>query len=358
MESSDLRDRQKDRASIVQLIVLGVVASVIGIVLGLAIDWFPTQASTQADPIDTLWDVLIIASVPFFVGVTAVILYCVWKFRMRPGQELMDGPPIHGSTKLEVWWTLLPALIVLGLCTYAYFVLRDIEEAKANEMSINVVGQQFAWTFEYPQSGGGQPLRSTELYVPEGQPVKFEVKARDVLHDFWVPAWRMKIDAVPGITTSIRVTPNKRGTYPVVCAELCGLGHAFMRQNARVVSRAEFDRWLQSRRERGGSAGGGGAGGSSAAVDGKTLFTDGNGQATACGSCHKLSDAGTSGSTGPELDTYVREADAEQIRRDIADPNTEIAEGFGENIMPSNYDQLLSREELDALVKYLDEVSK
>ena len=355
--SSDLRDRQKDRASIVQLVVLGVVASVIGVILGLLIDWFPAAASTQADPIDTLWDVLIIASVPFFVLVTAVILYSCWKFRMRPGQELMDGPPIHGSTKLEVYWTLLPALIILGLCTYAYFVLRDIEEAKANEMRINVTGQQFAWTFEYPQADG-KPIKSTQLYMPEDQPVRFFVKALDVIHDFWVPAFRMKVDAVPGITTKIRVTPNRRGTYPVVCAELCGLGHAFMRQNARVVSRGEFDRWMQSQTRRGGSAGGGGAGGGSAAVDGKTLFTDGNGQATACGACHTLGDAGTSGTTGPNLDEVLKGQDAATIREDIADPNAEIAKGFSENIMPSNYEQLLSREELDALVKYLDEVTK
>ncbi len=353
-QSTDLRDRQKDRASIVQLVVLGVIASILGIILGLLIDWFPTQASTQADPIDTLWDVLVIVSVPFFVLVCAVILYCVWKFRMRPGQELQDGPPIHGNTRLEVIWTLIPAVLILALCTYAYFVLRDIEEAQAGEMRINVVGQQFAWTFEYPQ-GGGRPVRSTQLYVPEGQPVKFEVSARDVLHDFWVPAWRMKIDAVPGVSTSIRVTPNKRGTYPVVCAELCGLGHAFMRQNARVVSREDFDAWLRKQRA-GGTAGGAESG--QAVVSGKTLFAEGNGQAASCGSCHKLADAGTTGTTGPALDAYVKGADAAQIKRDIVDPNAEVAKGFGPNIMPPNYEQLLSGEELDALVKYLDEVSK
>jgi cytochrome c oxidase subunit II len=126
------RHRQRDRSSIAQLIGLGVVASVIGVVLGLLIDWFPTQASTQADPIDTLWDVLVIVSVPIFVLVQAVVLYCVWKFRMRPGQEQQDGPPIHGNTRLEVVWTLIPAILILGLCVYAYAVLDDIEEAEAS----------------------------------------------------------------------------------------------------------------------------------------------------------------------------------------------------------------------------------
>src|SRR3712207_5699346 len=235
-DTGEIRERrQADRAAYGPLIAISVIASLIGIAIGLAIDWFPTAASTQAGPIDTLWDVLVIASVPVFVLVQAVVLYCVWKFRMRPGQELQDGPPIHGNTRLEVVWTLIPAILILGLCTYAYFVMTDIEEAKANEMRINVVGQQFAWTFEYPQGPDQRPIRTTQLYLPENQPVRFFIRSEDVIHDFWVPAFRMKIDAVPGVITDFRVTPNRRGTYPVVCAELCGLGHAYMRDRKSVV---------------------------------------------------------------------------------------------------------------------------
>jgi len=356
-ETGPIEHRQKDRAAVLPMVLIVVISSALGIILGLLIDWFPTAASTQADPIDTLWDVLIIASVPIFVGVQAFVLYCVWRFRMRPGQELQDGAPIHGNTKLEVVWTVIPAVIILGLCTYAYFVLDDIEEAKASEMRINVVGQQFTWTFEYPQDGG-EPVRSNQLYLAEDRPVHFYIKSRDVIHDFWVPAWRMKIDAVPGVTTRYRVTPNKTGRYPVVCAELCGLGHAYMRQTANVVSRSDFDTWLASQNKKGGSAGGGGSGGSSAQTDGKTIFTQGNGQSTACGSCHKLSDAGTSGQTGPDLDTALKTLSTDQIRESIVKPNAEIAKGFSEGIMPDNYGDVLSPEELDALVKYLDEVKK
>ena len=346
------RNRQSDRASIVQLVVLGVIASAIGIVLALAIDWFPAAASTQAKPIDTLWDVLLIVSVPVFVLVQAVVLYCVWKFRMRPGQEQQDGPPVHGNTRLEVIWTLIPAVIILGLCTYAYFVLDDIEEAKADEMRINVIGQQFTWTFEYPQPGG-DPVRSNQLYLPKDRPVHFYVKSLDVIHDFWVPAFRMKIDAVPGVTTRVRATPTRTGRFPVVCAELCGLGHAYMRQTARVVPAAEFERWLTDRREQGGSTGGGGGGD---AVDAKTLFAQGNGAATACGACHVLSDAGTSGGSGPNLDERLKDASAAQIREAIVDPDAKVAAGFNAGIMPKNYEETLSKDELDALVKYLDEV--
>ena len=101
-DETGIEHRQKDRAAVVPVVVIVLLSSALGIVLGLLIDWFPTPASTQADPIDTLWDVLIIASVPVFVGVQAFVLYCVWRFRMRPGQELQDGPPIHGNTRLEV----------------------------------------------------------------------------------------------------------------------------------------------------------------------------------------------------------------------------------------------------------------
>src|SRR5690606_34295862 len=110
----------------------GIVASILGIVAGLLIDWFPIAASGEAKPIDTLWDVLLIASIPIFVGVMVVVLFSVVKFRMRPGEEDLDGPPIHGNTRLEVIWTALPAILLVGLCTYSFIVLEDVEKAQAN----------------------------------------------------------------------------------------------------------------------------------------------------------------------------------------------------------------------------------
>jgi len=239
----------ESRSQLRQMLIIGVIAAVLGIALGLVIDWFPVQASGEAKQIDTLWDVLLIVSVPVFVLVQTIVLYSVWKFRMKPGEELKDGPPIHGNTRLEVIWTAIPAIILVGLCTYAYVVLTDIEKASASgEMNVRVVGEQFTWTFFYPGGPGGQETASPELYLPEGRPVKFTVQSKDVIHDFWVPAFRQKIDAVPGVDTSYRVTPIRVGAYPVVCAELCGLGHSAMRQTARVVPRPEFDRWLSDQR--------------------------------------------------------------------------------------------------------------
>src|SRR5918995_6786570 len=122
-------ERPHARADWKQMLGIGVVASILGIAAGLLIDWFPVAASEEAKPIDTLWDVLIIASVPVFVGVSVIVMFSVLKFRMRPGEENLDGPPIHGNTRLEVIWTALPAMLIVGLVTYAYVVMRDIEKA-------------------------------------------------------------------------------------------------------------------------------------------------------------------------------------------------------------------------------------
>jgi cytochrome c oxidase subunit 2 len=345
------------------MVVVGLVASVIGITLGLAIDWFPAQASTQAKEIDTLWDVLVICSVPMFVLVATVVLFAVANFRMRPGQELQDGPPIHGNTRLEVVWTAVPAIMLVSLCTYAYIVLRDIEKAPASaaqEMHVKVTGQQFAWTFEYPDLNG-KKVSSNQLYLPQGRSVRFDVLSTDVLHDFWVPAFRVKIDAVPGIATHYRITPSRTGSYPVVCAELCGLGHAFMRQTVHVLPAAKFDEWatrMTSGAAAGGKAGGSGAGGGqTAAVDAKKLFAQGNGTSTACGACHTLADAGTTGTTGPDLDTALAGKDAAFVKESIVNPNADIAKGYSAGIMPPNIQSTLSSQELDALVQYLTKVT-
>lgn len=238
------------RHQLAQMLVIGAIASAIGIAVALAIDWFPRVGSTQAEDIDTLFDVLLIASVPVFVLVEVVVLFSVWKFRMRPGQELDDGPPIHGNTLLEVVWTAIPALLLVGLCAYAYVVLTDIEDEQPNTMVVNVTGEQFTWTFQYPSQDGGKAVRSNQLYLPANRPIEFKVRSKDVIHDFWVPEFRLKIDAVPGITTKYRVTTTgQTRDYPVVCAELCGLGHATMRQTAHVIPQSEFTSWMARKRQ-------------------------------------------------------------------------------------------------------------
>jgi cytochrome c oxidase subunit 2 len=232
------------RAPVGQMLGIGVIASALGIALALLIDWFPVAASEQAHQIDTLWDVLLIVSVPVFVMVVTIVLYSAVRFRMRPGEEHADGPPIHGNTRLEVIWTAIPAILMVALCSYAYVVLTDIEDATAGEqLDVRVVGEQFTWNFYY-KGDGGKDITSSELYLPVDTQVEFTIQSKDVIHDFWVPAFREKIDAVPGIDTHYGVNLTREGDYAVVCAELCGLGHAAMRQSAHVLPKQEFDRWL------------------------------------------------------------------------------------------------------------------
>ncbi|HEX2438728.1 MAG TPA: cytochrome c oxidase subunit II [Methylomirabilota bacterium] len=355
-ESTPRRERKR---TVQQMVVVGVIATAIGIAIGLTIHWFPPADSTQADKIDTLWDVLIIATVPVFVLVTVIVCFAVIEFRMRPGEENLDGPPIHGNTRLEVIWTAIPAILIVGLVTYAYVVMRDIEQAPAagNERVVAVTGQQFAWSFAYNE--GGKRFTTAQLYLPAGKSVKFDVKSKDVIHDFWVPDFRMKIDAVPGITTHYRVTPKNPaaiGDHAIVCAELCGLGHAFMRQTAHILAPAEFDKWVQKMTAKPAAGGGGGGG---AAVNAKQLFTSGNAAtgATACATCHTLADAGAKGQVGPDLDKVLKGKDAAFIKESILTPNKVIAPGYQPGIMPPNFGDTLSAEQVDALVKYLSQVT-
>jgi cytochrome c oxidase subunit 2 len=230
-----------------QMGVIGVVATAILIPVALAINWFPSDASTQSSNVQTLYDVLLIVSVPIFVIVETVVVYSIWKFRMKPGEEEKDGPPIHGNTRLEVVWTALPAILILALCIYAYTVLRSNEKTHPGAMVVNVTARQFAFEFSYPQAGGNQ-IVSPDLYLPKGRPVVFELRSLDVIHSFFVPQFAEKIDAVPGITTTVRVTPTRLGSYPGECTELCGAGHSLMRAPVRVVSPAAFKAWLSSQK--------------------------------------------------------------------------------------------------------------
>jgi cytochrome c oxidase subunit II len=230
--------------------VIGIIAIAIMIPIALNIPWFPADASTQASNIHTLYDVLLIVSIPIFVLVETVILYSVWKFRMKPGEEEKDGPPIHGNTRLEVIWTALPAVLIVAMCGYAYSVLRSNEKNHPGAMVVNVTERQFAFEFSYPVSPGKQ-IVSAELYLPNREPVVFHLRSLDVIHSFFVPQFSEKLDAVPGITTTLRVTPTRIGTYPAECTELCGAGHSLMRATVNVVSPTAFKTWIKSQKPNG-----------------------------------------------------------------------------------------------------------
>src|SRR3954469_20109531 len=166
-----MEDHPADRGGkhpLVRMFLLAAIASAIGVAAGLSIDWFPTDATSSADEIDTLWDVLIIVSVPIFVLVMTVAIYSVIRFRARPGDK-SDGAPIHGNARLEVIWVAIPTIIVAVLAAYAWITLDNVEAKKKKEVLVDVYGQQFTWHFDYPQRGG-KPVRSSELWLPKDRP--------------------------------------------------------------------------------------------------------------------------------------------------------------------------------------------
>ncbi len=375
---------------LLQMLVIGAIGVAIGIPLALIIPWFPTAGSVQAGRVHTLYDVLLIASVPIAVLVLTVVGYSVWNFRMKPGEENKDGPPIHGNTRLEIIWTALPAVLIIALCTYAYTVLRANENSKTNERTVYVTARQFIFEFSYPE-GNGKTVVSPELYLAKGQPVVFKLTALDVVHSFFVPDFSEKLDAVPGITTTLRVTPNRLGNYPVECTELCGAGHSLMRAAAHVVTPAQFQAWLNSQHPNaappvgtpppnaivpnipgaGSSSSSSGGSGSSTAdtspAAGKAVFTGAGG----CGACHTLAAAGTTGTVGPNLDTrlksdcalpaskQVRGATIQDcIKTAITKPYAYLPSGYHAGVMPSNFSTTLSQTQIQGLVNFLASVTK
>jgi cytochrome c oxidase subunit II len=229
------------RKGIVQLAAIGVVIAVALTLVAVLLQWLPTSASEEFDRIQSVYWFATIISIAIFSLVTAVVIFSVWKWRV-PEDDDTDGPPIHGHTGLEILWTAVPAILVTAIGIVSAVVLARNGEAGTRPLEIQAIGQQFAWKFVYSDY---DDLQSGELVLPVGQEARFTMTSVDVIHSFWVPNFGQKMDAVPGIETTILVTPDRTGEFAVVCAELCGLGHATMRAKARVVTRDEFDAWVQ-----------------------------------------------------------------------------------------------------------------
>lgn len=230
------------RLPILKMVLATIVLGAVQSVILLQFDWFGDDGSTAAGPIDTLMDVTIVLSSFVFAIVCVALGYALIKWRVKPGDE-SDGLPIHGNTRLEIIWTIIPVILVLGLGGYSWAVLNDIEKTDEDAIHINAYAQQFAWTFGYPESGN--KWSEGELHVPVNRQVIFDLQAQDVIHSFWVPEWRIKKDAVPGLKTDVVVTPDKEGTYQLICVELCGLGHTTMRATVVVESEEDYEAWLR-----------------------------------------------------------------------------------------------------------------
>ena len=300
-----------------------------GIALTLVSLWYgqnhgllPIAASEEAPLVDGLFNVMMTISTGIFLLVQGILILSIIRFRRREGDDT-DGPPVHGNIPLEILWTAIPAVIVLGISVYSFEVylreggiqptdhmaahqaheriaqlpgaaiaatLTDTDnrnqqkqneatqdpataavrneeipqrqdapgmgvkageigpmpgkEGQAPEFVVNVTGLQYAWIFTYPDSG----VVSGELHLPTNRQVKLNISANDVIHAFWVPEFRLKQDAVPGLQSELHFTPNRVGEYPVICAELCGAYHGAMKTRVLVQAPQEFDAWLQSQK--------------------------------------------------------------------------------------------------------------
>jgi cytochrome c oxidase subunit 2 len=324
------------RGSIVRITIYGVLAGIAASLVAVLVPWLPTSASKEMDRIEfTFWFTTVIC-IGVFSVVAAAIIYSILNFRVQPEDE-SDGPPIHGHTGLEIVWTAVPAVLVTAISIVSAVVLAQNSDAGSNPLRIAVTAQQFAWKFEYPGEG---KVVSGELVLPVDRPVKLTLHSVDVIHSFWVPEFGQKSDAVPGIETTLVITPTRKGKYRVICTELCGLGHATMRAPVRVVDQAAYEKYLADK------AGGGAADETS----GKAVFT-----AAGCSGCHAFTPAGSDAEVGPSLDNVNsrgRPLD-EFLRESIEDPNAFLEPGYKPDVMPGDFAKSLTAKQLDALVQYL-----
>jgi cytochrome c oxidase subunit 2 len=234
-------------------VVIALLAAAGATAVALFVPWLPPLESKEGERIDFVIWVTVAICIAVFSVVAAVSIYSVVTFRVRPDDD-SDGPPIHGHTGLEITWTAIPAVLVTIIAVISAVALAENGDLKANRLQVDVTARQFAWSFKYPQYGG---FETTELRLEEGRQVELNLKALDVIHSFWVPEFRQKQDAVPGITTHLPITPTKVGTDTIICTELCGLGHALMRAKVTVMRPADFERWARAQQQRGAQSGAG-----------------------------------------------------------------------------------------------------
>ncbi len=240
----------------IKVLPLVIVSSLIGAVVAVILivtRTLPTQASAQATNIDNLYIYFLAFSGVIFGIVLIVLLVGVYRFRARPN-DTREGKPIHGITWLEVLWTTIPFLIVVSCGAFGWYVL-DVDdvsaEARKDGQNVHIVGYQFGWKYTYLNQEVGLQEQD-QLVLPVNVPVRFELTTNDVMHAYWVPAWRMQMSTTPAQTNHTSITPTQTGEFEVICAFLCGVGHTGMNSSiegsiipkVRVVSQAEFEQWV------------------------------------------------------------------------------------------------------------------
>jgi cytochrome c oxidase subunit 2 len=296
---------------------------------------FPEQASTLAGDVDALYTFLILLSIVFGVGIATTLTIFAVRYRRRRADERPEL--IHGSLALELAWSLGPLAIVTGIFVWSALLYYRIQRVPANAMEIHVVGKRWMWKIQHMT---GQ-REINELHVPVGRPVLVKLTSEDVIHSFFVPAFRVKTDAVPGRYTTLWFEATKPGRYHLFCAEYCGTKHSGMIGSIVVMEPAPFQEWL--------------AGGPSLspAAEGEKLFAS-----LACQTCHRAD----SGARGPRLDGVFGKtvnlsdgtttvATPEYIRESILTPSAKVVAGY-QPIMPTFQGQV-TEEQILQIIEYL-----
>jgi cytochrome c oxidase subunit 2 len=205
---------------------------------------FQHPAGPASSAMDHIYRAVLGVTVTIFVLVGGWLLYSALRFRVRPGDPDVEPPQMHGSTRLEIGWTVAPVLVLIALGAYTLNNIDTVDNAPHDAMVVNVTAQQFSFNYIYGANSGvagKQPSNAATLVVPQHTPVKLEVRSKDVDHDWWVPALGPKIDAIPGQTNTTWFQADETGTFQGQCAEFCGVGHATMTITVKVVSKADWD---------------------------------------------------------------------------------------------------------------------
>ncbi len=301
---------------------------------------FPESASTVAADVDALYFFLVGVSGFFSILISTLIVSFAVRYRRRHADEV--GAEVHGGLLLEIGWTVIPFLITLVIFFWGakvYFVMASPPDETLN---IYVVGKQWMWKVQH--IAGQREIN--QLHVPVGRPVKLIMTSEDVIHDFSIPAFRVKADVIPGRFVQIWFEPIKPGTYRIFCAEYCGTKHSGMTGEVVVMEPVAYQTWLS-----------GGAPEGSLASTGEKLFSD-----LACNTCHRPDSRGR----GPVLDNVfgrpvplhdgtVVTADESYIRESILTPAAKVTAGF-QPVMPA-FQGLVSEEQLLALIEYIKSLS-
>lgn len=225
-------------------VAIWAVLSAIGVVIVLGAQILPVIASREAEVVNGAFVVLTVASVPILMLVVVPIVYSAIRFRAG-GEDETDGPPIHGHRAFEAGWVVVSFVLVIGLSAFGTIGLLEIRGGPDADLEVRAEATQWAWEFEYPDLG----VHTKELVLPVDRRVRISIVSDDVLHSFYVPAFGIKQDAVPGRVTYLHVTPTVTGEYGAQCAELCGLGHTKMVTGVTVMELSGFEAWVAEQQQ-------------------------------------------------------------------------------------------------------------